>query len=415
MFKNLPRSIYILFISRIIIALGYFVYPFLTLYLTQKLHYSQEVAARFLSIVIFGTVIGATCGSYLADRFGRKKVLLYSAILTSVCNVTVAYCPNPNVILILLFLSQTFYLASEPAFNALLADLSGKKYLKESFSLIYLGINIGWSIGPLIASYLFDHYIKLLFIGDAAALLISALLIFIFIKEEEMPSDNMTTETVRTQKTSMINKQPIISFLVEKPIILFFCFFYIISPLIYSQIYVSLPLFVSEIFKDRGITFYGNMMAANGIAVIIFTPLITKLTKKIRPLLCIAIGGILFAVGFGIYYFIENYWLFLLSVIIWTCGEILSITNAKVYIAQNSKIHFRAQLNALLEIANEIGFAAGPLLISFMLAQSFSVKIVWPVIFAMALVSAIAMIIMSFIDHKNVRMIHEGSRINQDR
>jgi hypothetical protein len=39
-YRGLPRSIYFLFLARIINSMGWFVFPFLTLFMKHKLHVS---------------------------------------------------------------------------------------------------------------------------------------------------------------------------------------------------------------------------------------------------------------------------------------------------------------------------------------------------------------------------------------
>ncbi|MEW5818540.1 MAG: MFS transporter, partial [Spirochaetota bacterium] len=49
LYRGLPRSIYILFFARIVNCMGSFVFPFLTMFLTQKLELSTGEAG----IIIF--------------------------------------------------------------------------------------------------------------------------------------------------------------------------------------------------------------------------------------------------------------------------------------------------------------------------------------------------------------------------
>ena len=75
-YRGLPSSIYILFIVRIINALGAFVGPFLTIFLSNKLGYSKEVIGLFIMINSFSTVPGSLIGGKISDAFGRKNVLV---------------------------------------------------------------------------------------------------------------------------------------------------------------------------------------------------------------------------------------------------------------------------------------------------------------------------------------------------
>jgi len=53
-------------------------------------------------------------------------------------------------------------------------------------------------------------------------------------------------------------------------------------------------------------------------------------TKKIRPIINISIAGLLFAFDFGILYFSKYLYLFVISTVICTLGEIMLTVNSSV-------------------------------------------------------------------------------------
>ena len=75
-YRGLPSSIYILFIVRIINALGAFVGPFLTMFLASKMGFSKEIIGLFIMANSFSTVPGSLIGGKICDIFGRKNVLV---------------------------------------------------------------------------------------------------------------------------------------------------------------------------------------------------------------------------------------------------------------------------------------------------------------------------------------------------
>ena len=97
----------------------------------------------------------------------------------------------------LIILSSVFYSISSPAYDALNADLTTPENRKQSYSLIYMGINIGFSIGPLMAGFLFENYLPIIFIGDAITTLMALALIVKFIDEEKLKKNK---ENVHEEK-----------------------------------------------------------------------------------------------------------------------------------------------------------------------------------------------------------------------
>lgn len=68
-YSGLPRSVYILATARVVNAMGNFVYPFLTLFLTEHLGFSTLKAGTYFTISAAAQVLGSVLGGKLTDRF----------------------------------------------------------------------------------------------------------------------------------------------------------------------------------------------------------------------------------------------------------------------------------------------------------------------------------------------------------
>src|SRR5262245_61533951 len=77
---TLPRAVRVLFVARIVNALGSFVFPFLTVFLTATLELPKATAARFVVAAAAFEVAGAIVGGKLADRFSKKRVLVFCTL-----------------------------------------------------------------------------------------------------------------------------------------------------------------------------------------------------------------------------------------------------------------------------------------------------------------------------------------------
>ena len=67
--------------------------------------------------------------------------------------------------------------------SAIVTDVLPAEKRQIGFSISYLGINLGAALGPLAAGFLFNHYIPLIFIGDAITSLLAVTLVALNIKE----------------------------------------------------------------------------------------------------------------------------------------------------------------------------------------------------------------------------------------
>jgi MFS family permease len=384
-YAGLPREIYILFFVRIINSMGNFVFPLLTLFLTDKLGLGTREAGVFVSLSTLAYVPGGLIGGKLSDILGRKKVMVIFQGIAALLFIPCAFLGKSVLIPWLLILAGVSIGAVQPANSAMVADLTNQGNRKAAFSLLYLGINIGFSVGPLIAGFLYKNYLPLTFIGNAAAILVTLLLVIIFVKEtknDQIKDEEEVSEEERAQEGNVF------SVLIKRPTVLAFAVLSSVYSFAYSQGNFSTTLQLKEIFGDRASTLMGGIFFTNGIIVVTMTTLIVYLTKRNRPLFNIAFSGVFFACGFGMLYFISSYPLFIFSTIVWTIGEILNATNSGVYIADHAPSSHRGRFNSVLTIITGAGSAVGPLVMGGYI-QNLGVRFVWPLVFSITILSAI--------------------------
>nr|MQY77424.1 MFS transporter [Spirochaeta sp.] len=305
-------------------------------------------------------------------------------------------CLGESIIIVwLLILSSFFFGGVMPASSAILIDLTDTEKRKAAFSLLYLGHNIGFAIGPVIAGFLFNNFIEWIFLGDALTTGISLLLVFFFVNES-LPAKERIVERDGPERAE---KGSLLRVLWQRPFLLAFMLITIILTFIYSQYTFSLPLQLLEIIKEAGPGNYGLLMSVNAIIVISLTTLVIHLTNRMKPVLTVALASLLFAVGFGVIFFIRSMPMFFISTVIWTVGEILEATNSGVYIANHSPISHRGRFNSIMPIIHASGFAMSPLLIGVLIEKS-SLRSVWPLLFLLGIIAAAALFLLYRIERK---------------
>lgn len=387
-YSGLPKEIYVLFIARVINCIGNFVYPFMTFFLKDRLNMSPKQIGVFITITAVCGGIGALAGGKLADHAGRKRTIVISQGLAAFSLILCGILNNPHFIIWLLILSGIFNGAAQPANSAMLADVTNKQNRKAAFSLLYLGINVGFAIGPLIAGLLYNNHMRILFIGDGITTLISLILVVVFVKEsipEKSQVETIVDDDEKSEEGSTILA------LIKRPNLVIFTFISIIYSFIYAQAGYIIPLQVNDIFGSvASKKLYGYLMTVNALIVIFFTTVITHITKRNKSVLNIALAGVFYAIGFGMLSVIKAYPLFIVSTAVWTVGEILCSTNSGVYIANHSPMSHRGRFNALIPIISGAGYAIAPYVMGGILEKS-GFKLSWTLVLGLAILSGIAM------------------------
>lgn len=399
-YRGLPRQIYVLLGARIITAMGAFVYPFLTFFLSSRLHFSETEIGKYLLIVAVSCAPAALLGGKLADRFNRKRMYITMDITADVLFILAGFnCNSLSVVYFILF-GYFFYNMGMPALSAMMMDFTNPSNRQESFSLVYLGYNLGFAIGPLVAGLLFEKYIHWIFWGQAMLGFAAMFLILFGIsntgksgcnKQNSVPekkSSHMESVLEETVTEEVIHPEDrlawdaayqldesleeritaesggsLFSQLGKHPIVMLFAAFASVYAFAYAQMGYIMPLHMSDLFGvGAGSKYYGVICSLNGIAVVIATPFVVLWFKRFNPIFNLAVCGICYGIGFGAYAVFNNLIMIYLLVFIWTAGEALASTNTGVFIANHAPVTHRARFQSIYDLIQGTGRALGPLL-----------------------------------------------------
>ncbi|MBB6478965.1 MFS transporter [Spirochaeta isovalerica] len=370
-YKGLPRSVYILFLARIVNRLGDFVKLFLTLYLTRYLGMNEAQTGTIITLIGIFSVLGTMLGGKITDHGDRKIILIISQGLSASIAAICGFMPDSPMLPYVLILFNFFNGAARPVNSAMLTDLTTPENRGKAFSLLYLGINIGVSVGPLLAGFLFNNFRQWIFWGDSLTTFLSIILIILFV-----PSIRKENIVVYSEKEKA-EKGHIFSAILKRPVLLIYTLLIPLTSFIYSQHSFSLPLLLEARLNDDGARFFGIIMSVNAVTVLILTPLLTSVLHKVKPLINMSMGQLCYAIGFGMLYLaIDNPVFYLLSTVIWTLGEILNVINSGVFVANHTPVNYRGRFSAWFATARTIGHTSGPL-ISGLILNSYGMPVIW--------------------------------------
>lgn len=398
-YSKLPNSIFVLFFARVVHSVGNIVFPFLAIFLTKTLMFSEQRAGFFVMLITAAKIPGLLLGGKLSDMLGRKKVLIIFSFLSAFFILTCLVTSEREIIPYLLALSAVFNGANYPAVNAMVADMTNPGNRKAAFSLLYLGMNIGFAIGPFVAGFLYNHYLQFIFIGDAGTSMISALLVFFLIKETIPSQDRIKDSMLSDYSLEKAEQGNIWKVLYSRPYLVVFTLIFTLYSFVYVQNEFTLPIQMIKIFGEKGPQYFGTIMTVNGIVVIFLTVLIIGFTRKVEPILNVSLAGILYAIGFGMIYFSTDLILFSISTIFWTLGEIIASTYSDVYIINHTPITHRGIFSAIVHILIGSGFIFGPY-ISGRFISHYDIESIWPFIFVLAILSSFLMYILYFFENR---------------
>jgi len=405
-YKNLPMSVYVIFFASIINNLGNFVAPFLTMFLTYSIGMNVGLVGIIVAINSFVGLIASAHGGKLIDVIGRKKIFIIFRTTSAIAIALCAFTRDPIVLTGLLILSNFLGGYSLPVYSTIITDITEGEQRKTAFSLQYMALNIGFSVGPLLAGFLYNNYLVWLFLGDAITTFASVILVAIFIPET-MPKKEEISK-LKDNKLEKVEEGTLLQALIKRPTLLLFSFIIVIYFIVFSQFNFGLSLQIGEVFGDKSATIFGSLMAVNAVMCSIIPMFLTALTGKLKASLSIAVGGILYAIGFGMMFFINSYLLFILSTMFWTMGEILIATNTNVYIADHTPASHRGRFNSIFPIIRKLGFMIGPIIAGVYVKYT-NIRNLWLFIGGISIVGAIMMYKLYLMDNKTEEILQTES------
>jgi len=348
--QGLPPTYWLIWTGTLINRLGGFVIPFLTLYLTQQRGIPISHAAFVVSLFGAGSFIAQLTGGELTDRLGRRPVMLMSFFIAPIFMVALGFARDITLISISTFIVGFFTDLYRPAVGAAIADLVPPESRTRAYGYNYWAINLGAAVAPLLAGLLAGSNYLILFIADALTTLIFGLIVFFGIRETRPTEANLAAHAPIRERFQQLKREPIL---------LFFSLLALFIGLIYTQGHVSLPLDMQA--NGLGPQPYGAAVAVNGFLVILVTIPVSNMATKWRRFETMALSAVLLGLGFGFTAFASTLPLYMLSVVIWTLGEITATSVAPAIIADLSPVELRGLYQGIFGSAWGLAFFLGPL------------------------------------------------------
>lgn len=178
-YKGLNKDMYILALYRLISGMGYFVIPYLSLFLTNELTISVIVAGSIVAGANFLCIPTLYISGRITEKIGPKKTIIISQILAAMSYILVVICPINYIKVCFAVLGLCFASVVVPAMDAWATIKNPDEDRRKAFSLLYLSQNIGFAIGSLIIGVAYKTNPNLVFIGDAITTLLAVGMIYV--------------------------------------------------------------------------------------------------------------------------------------------------------------------------------------------------------------------------------------------
>lgn len=365
-FHEFPRLFWVVVLTRFIDSLGSTIlFPFFSLYVTQRFGVGMMQAGILLGMNSFFALAGSTIGGALADRFGRRKIILFGLVFSALSSLSLGLANSIQIMYILIIIVGLLSSTANPAHEAMLADVLPESKRQEGYGILRVAYNYAWIVGTALGGFIATRSFFVLFVVDAVISCIVAAILFRLLPEtkpkvhEEMQrKPESFWDTIKGYRV-VARDRAFMGFVVCGMLTL----------IVYIQQYGSLAVYLRDVhgIDSRG---YGTILSVTGLEVVLFQFWISRRIRHRPPFLMIMLGATIFAVGVFLYGIVHGFAMFMLAAIIVCVGEMLYFPTSQVIIAgfapRDMRGRYMAIASFIFSVPNTIGPGAAGYILDYL-------------------------------------------------
>ena len=332
----------------------YGVFNLLALYLTGSAHsgalgFSQVEKGLIMGIVNAILYFLPVITGSMADRFGYKKMLVLSFIILSSGYFLMGLFSSFAAVFLTFFYVAIGAALFKPIISATIARTTDDANSSVGFGIFYMVINIGGLIGPLVASELREINWQYIFIMSSGAMLVNMAIVLVFYKDPGQPPE--MDPFLQSIKKVFIN----IYMALRDMKFTVFLLIIVAGWTVYWQFFYSLPVYIEQ-WTDTGLIFrslhgivpgFANAIATadgrilaeklitlDAMFIVLFQVLLSSLVARFKPINTMIVGFLVNAIGITLSLLTRNGWFLVMSIFIFSLGEMSFSPKILEYIAK---------------------------------------------------------------------------------
>lgn len=336
--------------------------PFLSIYLTQVLGASPTQTGITVAVSSLAGVLASFYGGYISDIVGRKIVMLISVFGWAAVFFGFSAAQHLWVFFLVNTLNGLCRSVFEPTSRALLSDITPPDHKLLVFNLRYAAINLGVVFGPIIGLQLGSAQSTFPFVIAGMVYVAYGLVLFLqfTLHRSSMPvrTDAQPPRLLEALATTGKDR-------VFLPVLLgtIFCV------LGYGHFGSTMAQYLAmNTHFTNGSQLFSYMLSLNAITVLVVQYPIVRRASKLSPIVPLILGNICVALSLLLVGLASGVALLLISVILFTIGEVLLFTMMDMLIDRIAKPELKGTYFGTIGF-NNLGSVMAPILGGVLLDQ----------------------------------------------
>ena len=328
------------------------IWPFQLIYISKTLTLPISAVATLISISSATGLAASFLGGSIADRFGRKPIMLAAqaahgiAYLLMIRAHTYAGFVLPMTIM---GAAMPFYAIGS---DAMMADMLPSEKRTSAYAILRMINNTGIAIGPAIGGLIVTKSYSLAFTLAASGMLAYSLLLLIFARE-----------TLQRQAGTQAQKRESLGgygrVLRDGSFIGFVAAIALgmIAPL---MMWTLLAVYMNK-YYGLPESLYSWIPITNAVMCVLVQYPVTMLTRRLRAKTAITLGMFSYALGVGSVALMTGFWGFWLSMVVMTMGELILVPTGSKYVADIAPEDLRGRYMSVYWLTWGVARAAAPM------------------------------------------------------
>ncbi len=351
-FRKFPVQFWVILAGSLIFSIGSsMAWPYLNIFLRERLDLPLRVTTLLISLKSFSGILASFVAGNFADRIGRRGLMLAS-LLGGACYYFLMYSATSLWQFALLMAVwgalDLFYPVGS---NAMIADLIHPDDHLDAYSLLRMMYNAGFAVGPIVGGILAAHSYGLIFYAAAVGYAISFVISLLTIKETLIPGHQSETggKNIRTSYAVVFRDKT-----------------FIVSILMMSVIFMgsSVVFNLLSLYSRETYGFMENQVSyvftVNALLCVFLQLPAMRLTRQVHPFKTMVFSALFYMVGIGSYALIPSVLWYCVCMAVLTVGEVIMTPTMSALTARLSPADARGRYMSIMSLAQPVGYGIGP-------------------------------------------------------
>lgn len=359
-YKGLSTASWMLAIVMLINRSGSMVLPFLGVYMTKELGFSQEETGYVLACFGVGSIIGTTLGGWITDKIGNYKVQYLSLLGSIPVFVMLPHFTSVISLALMMLLQSAVSEMFRPANSVAITMYAKPENITRAFSLNRMAVNLGFSIGPAMGGILAAISYALLFYVNATAAFLAAIVFIYFFKGRKTNKELLLERgdiDELNEVADVSNKSPY-----KDKMFLVYSLFCTLYSIAFLQLLSTLPIFYE---KAAGLdeVEIGFILGYSGLLIFLTEMLLVYVAERYFTIRQTIVYGVMIsALGYGMLAFDHGYIAIYASMTILCVSEMLAMPFTSTVTAMRAGSKNKGAYMGVNGLTFAIGFIISPIL-----------------------------------------------------